>query len=350
MLERDKGFTMNQMLIVNGPHFTDGHGGDLRLISFKHELSKIPSVQNIATSGAIPGGGLSFTTGMQIKGKENSNAIRETVHVVLVDTDFIQTYQMSIVAGESWKHYSNDRMNSVFINETALDRFDLGTAEQALDEILIIQGEYFSVQGVLKNFHWNSPKSEYLPIVFRAQKTNSNLISIQLNSTGRASVARVEQIYKKFFPADPFSYYFLDDFFNVQYQEENQFARLFTMFSVLAIIIACLGLWGLASFTTAQRVKEISIRKVLGATVNNIVALLSAQFLKLLLLSSMIAMPIMWIIGNSWINNFAFRMRMTAEVFIVPLLAFTIIAIGTVSLQVFRGASANPAKVLRSEG
>ena len=350
MLERDKGFNMHQMLIVNGPQFTDSDSGNPRLISFKDELSKIRSVENITTSGAIPGGGFSFTTGMHIKGKENSNAIREAIHVVLVDADFIDTYRMSLVSGEIWKRFTDYNMNSVLINEAALERFDLGTAEQALDEILIIDQQPFRVQGVLKNFHWNSPKSPYLPMVFRLQKANSNLISIQLSSDIHTSVAKVEQIYKKFFPADPFSYYFLDDFFNRQYQEENQSARLFTMFSILAIVIACLGLGGLASFTTTQRVKEISIRKVLGASVNNIVTLLSAQFLKLLLLSSLIAMPVIWIAGNSWIDNFAFKVPMTAEVFAFPLLAFTIIAIGTVSVHIFRGASANPAEVLRSEG
>lgn len=350
MLERDKGFNTDQMLIVNAPQFTEeGESSDQRMISFKNELLKIPSIRNVTTTGAIPGGGFSFTTGMQIAGKENAQEIREAIHVVLVDTDFIKTYGMLIISGKPWNPDASSDMNSGFINEAALAHFGLGTAEQALNEMLIVDGQAFPIQGVIKNFHWNSLKSGYVPMLFRHQLANYNLISVQLNSNVSESVKQVERIYKNFFPGDPFSYYFLDDFFNSQYQEEKQSGRLFTMFSVLAIIIACLGLWGLASFTTSQRVKEISIRKVLGATGKSIVTLLSAQFLKLLLISSLIAMPIIWYVGNSWIDNFAFKIGMTADLFIVPLIGLTVIALGTVSIQIFRGANTNPAEVLRSE-
>ena len=350
MLKRDKGLNMDQMLIVNGPQIIGEEGSNERMISFKNELLKISSIKSITSSGAIPGGGFSFTTGMEMAGKENEKGIRESIHVVWVDTDFIQTYGMQIVSGKLWNPSRTTDMNSVFINEAALDRFGLGTAEQALNEKLIIGGgESFPIQGVIKNFHWNSLKSGYVPILFRPQEANYNLFSIQLHSNIHESVEQVERIYKHFFPGNPFSYYFLDDFFNSQYKEEKQFSSIFTMFSILAIIIACLGLSGLASFTTAQRVKEIGIRKVLGATVTSIMSLLSAQFLKLLFISSLIALPIIWYAGNSWIDNFAFKISMTVDLFVVPLIVLLVIALGTVSVQIFRGANTNPAKVLRSE-
>jgi putative ABC transport system permease protein len=350
MLKRDKGLNMDQMLIVNGPQIIGEQGNNQRMITFKNELLKIPSIKSVTSSGAIPGGGFSFTAGMVKEGKGNEKDIRETVNVVWVDTDFIQTYGMQIISGKAWNQGSTTDMNSVFLNEAALDRFGLGTADQALNEKVIIgDGTPLPIQGVIKNFHWNSLKSEYVPILFRPQEANYNLFSIQLNSNVHESVEQVERIYKAHFPGNPFSYYFLDDFFTRQYQEEIQFSSIFSMFSILAIIIACLGLSGLASFTTAQRAKEISIRKVLGATVSSIMSLLSAQFLKLLFISGVLSLPIIWYVGNSWINNFAFRITMTADLFLLPVIALLVIALGTVSVHIIRGANTNPAKVLRNE-
>lgn len=349
MLNHDKGLTMDQMLIVNGPQNIGEEGISQRMISFKNELSKIAAIKNVTSSGAIPGGGFSFTTGMEKAGMENKKDIGVAVHVVLVDIDFIRTYGMQIVSGEPWRRDSPTVMNSVFINEVAVERFGLGDVEQALNEKLIIDGETFQIQGIIKNFHWGSLRSGYVPMLFRPQEINSSLVSIQLQSDIHESVRQVERIYKQFFPEDPFDYYFLDEFFNSQYKTEKQFGRIFTIFSVLAIFIACLGLWGLASFTTVQRIKEIGIRKVLGATVGNIISLLSLQFLKLFLISSLFSLPVIWYAGNAWVSNFAFRINVTADLFFVPLFSLLVVALGTVSFQIFRGANANPARILRAE-
>ncbi|HPH47226.1 MAG TPA: FtsX-like permease family protein, partial [Chryseolinea sp.] len=144
-------------------------------------------------------------------------------------------------------------------------------------------------------------------------------------------------------------YYFLDDFFDSQYKGEQQFAKIFSLFAMLAIVIACLGLWGLASFTTTQKLKEIGIRKVLGASVSSILLLLSWQFLKLVLIASVIALPLTWYGVDSWLGNFAFRIGLEWSLFVVPVLILITLALGTVSLQIVRGANINPAKILRSE-
>ena len=153
MLKRDKGLNMDQMLIVNGPQIIGEEGSNERMISFKNELLKISSIKSVTSSGAIPGGGFSFTTGMEKAGKESEKGIRESIHVVWVDTDFIQTYGMQIVSGKLWDPSRTTDMNSVFLNEAALDRFGLGTAEQALNEKLIIGGgESTSYSGRHKKF------------------------------------------------------------------------------------------------------------------------------------------------------------------------------------------------------
>jgi len=163
------------------------------------------------------------------------------------------------------------------------------------------------------------------------------------------TIKKIETQYKEAFPGNPFDYYFLDDFFDRQYKDDQQFAKIFSLFAILAIVIACLGLWGLASFTTTQKLKEIGIRKVLGASVSSILSLLSWQFLKLVLIASIIALPLTYYGLDTWLGNFAFRIGLQWDLFVVPVIALIIIALGTVSLQILRGANINPAKILRSE-
>ncbi|MEJ1241213.1 ABC transporter permease [Chryseolinea sp. T2] len=351
MLKSDKGFKTDQMLILTGPQIIDEDRRSERMLSFKHELMKIHSVSAVTSSGAIPGGGYSFTTGMQKAGiAEDKNKFRESIHVVLVDTDFIRTYGMQVLSGQPWNPENASEMKAVFLNEAAMHRMGINTPEEARHERIIVgDGEPVAIQGVIKNIHWNSPMSAYEPMMFMPQSANNSLYSVHLNGNIQESIHQIEGIYENFFPANPFEYYFLDEFFNMQYREVQQTERIFGIFAVLAIAIACLGLWGLASFTVANRQREIGIRKVLGATVGGIVSLLSMQFVKLVAISAVIALPVAWYIADEWISNFAFRVRLTFDLFAVPLLTLSILALATVSLQIFRGARTNPADTLRSE-
>jgi putative ABC transport system permease protein len=203
---------------------------------------------------------------------------------------------------------------------------------------------------VVKNFHWNSLKTDHTPFMFKADTISGKAFSLHLSSTDMSkTVAQVEAKYKELFPGNPFNYYFLDDFFDTQYKDDQQFGKIFSLFAGLAILIACLGLWGLASFTTSQKLKEIGIRKVLGASVGSIMSLLSWQFLKLVIIASVIGLPLTWYGINEWLGGFAFRINLSWDLLVVPVVILTLIALGTVSLQILKGASVNPARVLRSE-
>lgn len=350
MRSQDKGLTMDQMMIVNGPSVLgDKHEGRrARLISFKNELVKIPGVQNVATSGAIPGGGHNWGTSMRKDGAAHED--NKSGSVVWVDPDFVPTYGITVLAGRNFNPAIRSDMESVLVNEAALTLLNLGTAEEALNERIVLGSDTVAILGVLKNYHWNSLKSEHTPWLLKgdtiARKNFSVLVSgANMNET----IQQIEKQFKEIFPGNPFDYFFLDDFFNAQYKDEQQFGKIFSMFSMLAIVIACLGLWGLASFTTAQKLKEISIRKVLGASVIGILSLLSWEFMKLVLISSVIAIPLTWYGIDQWLNGFAFRISLQWDLFVVPVIILCVIALGTVSLQILRGANANPAKVLRSE-
>jgi len=351
MRNQDKGLTMEQMLIVDGPKVLSWQNPKQtkqQLITFKHELQKINGVVSVTTSGAIPGGGHNWGTSMRKEGaqlEENKNG-----RVVWVDPDFINTYGITVLAGRSFNPEIKSDMESVLVNEAALQTFGLGTPEEALKERIVLGDDTVAILGVLKNYHWESLKTEHSPWLFKADTISTQKFSLHFASGNmHNTITEAEKIFRNTFPGNPFDYYFLDDFFNKQYKGEQQFAKIFSLFAALAIVIACLGLWGLASFTTSQKLKEIGVRKVLGASVTNIVTLLSWQFLQLVLIASAIAIPLTWLGIDKWLSGFAFRIGLQWDLFVVPVVVLGLISLITVSVQIFRGANINPAKVLKSE-
>lgn len=348
MKNQDKGLTMDQMLVVNGPSVVEQNTVRERLKSLKNQLKELPGVLSVATSAAIPGGGHNWGTGMRRDGTQQEES--KDGKIVWIDPDFVDTYGITLLAGKKFDPAVSSSMRAVLINEAALKTFGLGTAEEAIEKRMIIGGDTTEILGVLKNYHWASLKTEHTPWLFKADTISGKYYTVHINSANmQATVAKIEALYKEAFPGNPFDYYFLDDFFNSQYKGEQQFGKVFSLFSMLAIVIACLGLWGLASFTTAQKLKEIGIRKVLGASVGSIMSLLSWQFFKLVLIASVIAIPLTWYGISLWLGGFAFRIGLQWDLFVVPVVILSVIALGTVSLQIFRGANINPAKILRTE-
>lgn len=350
MRNQDKGLTMEQMLVVKGPKVVEGENVKERLITLKRAMAEIPGVRGVATSAAIPGGGYNWGTGIRRDGAAREED--QTGSIVWIDPDFVPTYGITILSGKNFDPAIRSDMESVLINEASLKAFGLGDPEDALSQRLILGGgDTVNILGVLKNYHWNSLKTEHTPWLFRADTISGHDFSLLLGSGTplNETIEKVADAYKQAFPGNPFDYNFLDDFFNSQYKAEQQFAEIFSLFAVLAIFIACLGLWALASFTTTLKLKEIGIRKVLGASAGSIVSLLSWQFFKLVLIASVLAIPLTWYGIDSWLSNFPFRTALAWDLFVVPVAILSFLALGTVSLQIIRGASVNPARVLRTE-
>ena len=346
MRSEDKGLQMDQMLIVTGPRNIPWRQAIPKFQILKNEVGKISGVDAVATSAAIPGGGHNWGADVRKSGTQATDF--KGGSVVWVDTDFIPTYKIQFLSGHNFNPNVKSDMKSVIINEAALTAYGLGTAQDALNERLILGSDTVAILGVLKNYNWSSLKSENTPYLMSPDTTSVGSMSIHL--TGHSFNATIEAIGKVFsevLPQELYEYYFLDDFFNEQYKSEQQFAKIFSMFAALAIVISCLGLWGLASFTTMQKMKEIGVRKVLGASSISIVSLLSSQFLKLVLIASAIAMPVAWYGIARWLDGFAFHIGMRWDLFVIPILILALIAMTTVSLQVLKGASTNPAEVLK---
>lgn len=348
MRDQDKGLTMEQMLIVNGPSVIDRSVARQRLITLKNEIKTLPGVRSVATSGAIPGGGYNWGTYIRRDGSQEDE--RRNGNIVWIDPDFVSTYNITVLAGRNFDIANRSDMEGVLVNEAALTAYGLGSAENALNERLILGGDTTNIVGVLKNYHWNSLKLDHSPWLFKADTISRKAYSILLEGGQfNESIKQIEAKYKEAFPGNPFDYYFLDDFFNAQYKDDQQFGKVFGLFAALAIMIACLGLWGLAAYSTNQKLKEIGIRKVMGATVPGIMYLLSWQFIKLVGVASVIGLPVAWFGIRKWLSSFPFRTSLQWDLFVVPVLILLIIALVTVSFQIFRGANTNPAKILRSE-
>jgi putative ABC transport system permease protein len=193
-------------------------------------------------------------------------------------------------------------------------------------------------------------QDEIKPLSMRIEPTGCSLVTIKVSANQLpATISAIEKKWNTLIPARPFSYYFLDEFFDRQYQSEQRFGKLFLNFAVLAIIISCLGLLGLASYSTMQRTREIGIRKVLGASVSSIVNLLTKEFLKLVAIAIIIASPIAWFAMHNWLQDFAYRIPITWWVFAVAAFSAAIIAVLTVSFQAIKAAISNPVKSLRTE-
>jgi len=348
MQRQEKGFDVKQTVIVRGPELAEKKNLGDRMLSFKNELLQFSLVGKVSTSFSVPGNEASLSNNMRKLGKPIEES--RIGNVYWVDPDFMTLYNIPLMAGKIWNPQVKSDMKSVIINEEAVKIFQLGTNASALNEKIILpEGDTVAILGVMKNHHWNSLKQPYEPMIFGVEKASAKYISIRLTGNIHDALIQIEKKYKVDFPDDSFSFYFLDDFYNSQYQTEQQFGKLFSMFSFLAVLIGCLGLWGLASFTTIYRMKEISIRKVLGASVNSIIYLLTGQFLKPLFIASIIMLPIVWFGARAWLENFPYRINFSIELFLIPLSILVIIAFVTVCVQTIRAAITSPVTSLKSE-
>ncbi|MEJ0102832.1 MAG: FtsX-like permease family protein [Bacteroidota bacterium] len=204
--------------------------------------------------------------------------------------------------------------------------------------------------GVLKDFHYKSLQSNIPPLVMRYEPWGLGMISIKVSAANLpATLKAIGNKWSQLVPNRPFEYTFLDDFFDKQYRAEDHFGNLFFNFAILAIFISCLGLLGLSSYSTMQRTKEIGIRKVLGASVTNITALLSKDFVKLVFISICIASPVAWWALHKWLRDFAYRMEISWWIFGAAGVIALLIAVTTISFQAIKAAIANPVKSLRTE-
>ncbi len=342
MHNQDLGFNKDQMIIINTNY-------DKNKNIFKESLSTIPGVISTSYSSSIPGGG---NTSAYSEMQNKAGDIQKTnLDLYFVDFDYINQYQLKIVAGRGfYRDYKTDSTQAMVVNESAARSLGYTSPKEAVGRNFDQWGRKGKIIGVLKDFHYKSLQQTIQPLAMRYEPWAFPLISIKVSSANLPSTLKaIENKWNQVIPNRPFDYNFLDDFFDKQYRAEERFGNLFTNFAVLAIFISCLGLLGLASYSTIQRTKEIGVRKVLGASVSNIVNLLSMEFVKLVLIAFVIAAPIGWFGMNKWLQGFAYRTHLNWRVFALAGIVAVAIAFFTISFQAIKAAVANPVKSLRTE-
>ena len=323
--------------------------------SFRNTLLQNPVVKDVGRSSRIPTGRLLDGMGAQAPGSDSMVPVKADIRFVATDYDFIPTYGISMAAGRNFSRtYGTDTAGFV-LNEAAAKAVGWKSPQEAVGKDFVYGGNKGRIIGVMKDFHFESLHQTIAPIIFimpapAPNQSFYNAISIKISGQNIPSaLATIKQTWQRYLPELPYQYTFLDENFATLYESEQRQETIFTTFACIAIFIACLGLFGLSAFAISQRVKEIGVRKVLGANTTTIVTLLSKEFLKLVVIAAIIAFPVAWFAMHNWLQDFAYRIHIQWWVFVIAGIAALFIALATVSFQAIKAALANPVKSLRTE-
>ncbi|MFN7116367.1 MAG: ABC transporter permease [Saprospiraceae bacterium] len=341
------GFDKEQVLIIN-----DAYALGEQVKAFKEEVLRENGVMNGSVSSFLPvASDRSDSPFFPSATLDQSKAV--STQVWRVDEDYVETMGMEIKAGRDFSKEFGTDSTAVVMNEAAarLFNFDnpIGKQVYYLTDVTANSMVAYNVIGVVKDFHFESLRQNITPVVFLLGNS-LGAISFRLKSDNPAAlVKRIEEKWRSFAAGQPFNYQFMDEAFDQMYRAEQRVGNIFISFAILAIFIACLGLFGLAAFTAEQRTKEIGIRKVLGASVGNIVAMLSKDFVRLVIIAAIIAFPLAWWGMTKWLEDYAYRTKIEWWMFAVAGISALTIALLTVSFQAVRAALTNPVESLKSE-
>ncbi len=341
------GIDIDQMLVVEGPKAINAENIVTESDAFRSEMLNLAAVKNMTVSTNVPGEEVMFQPvyGKLIAGVNTEKKIR----MIGIDQHFFDTYELKILAGRNFdKNYSSE-IREVILNESALGYMGFKNAEDAIGkELTGDQGEA-RVIGVVNDYNQKSLREKPGPLMF-CNRVESNYYTLKINGAEAGQViGKLENQWNLKFAGNPFNYFFLDDYFNRQYRSDKKFGMLFLIFSVLAIFIACLGLLGLSAYSTAQRTKEIGIRKVNGAKISEVLTMLNKDFIRWVIVAFCIAVPVSFYTMKKWLESFAYRTELSWWIFALAGFLALGIALLTVSWQSWKAATRNPVEALRYE-
>jgi len=365
MRSQSLGVNIDQTIVVRSPIMSSGDSVkyEKRKV-FKSELSRIAQVKSVAYSETVFGQGtndMNTATGFYEYTNETGRGVN--VSFFRVDEDFTKAFEFEILAGRSFDPNletlipDSRSYEGLMINETSRKIFGYETNDEAVDQKINRFGTEATIIGVFKDYNHHSLKMKVEPIILLFDRFgyNSLYASIKVNAginpgeTYKTLLSRIEETYREVYPSGDFDYFFLDENFDKQYKADKQFGTIFTAFAAITIFVAILGLFGLVLYEVQQRIKEIGIRKVLGASVMGIIQLLSSSFLKLILIAIVLATPIAYLGMREWLSGYAYRIDLSPWLFIFPALVLLFVALATVTTQAIKAANENPVKSLRCE-
>jgi len=344
ILNKDIGFNKQRVMLIQGTNTLDNKTA---MPDFKNELLKISQVKNVSISDYLPISGTKRdgnTFHNEGKEKEESGVSAQKWRV---DYDYLKTMGMKTIEGRNFsKEMASDSAGAI-INRTMAGKLGL---KEPLGKQITNGWEHFRVIGVIEDFNYETMKQGVNPLCLVLGNNYSTIVAVKINpNNAKNTIASITSVWKKFAPTQPIRYTFMDESFKNMYADVERMGRIFTSFAILAIIIACLGLFALSAFMAEQRNKEIGIRKVLGASVSGITAMLSKDFVKLVLIAFVIASPIAWWAMSKWLQDFAYRINIGWWMFAIAGFIAILIALITISFQSLKAALMNPVKSLRGE-
>ncbi len=351
--EQNLGVSIDHTLVVKAPV---GSNAQRDYGRFRQMLLDQAQVKAVSLSQTVPGMGstqMGTTTGINL-----SDAVKKTsynYYLTQIDTSFIDLMGIQLLAGKNFDATTRpafpDTTNRQFIvNEEILRLWGIPTPAAAIGKRVDFWGHQATIRGVVKNYHYESPKAAYIPIIHMYDPTFDAFASVKFAS-GNASeqLALLKKIYEANFPYSPFSYFFMDSEYDKQYKADDRFQQVFGALTGFAILISCLGLFGLATFTVSKRTKEIGIRKVIGASTTNLLVLLSTDFIRTVLIAILIGLPITYFLVKNWLTNYATRIELSWWLFAAPALLVLVLVLVSISSKTIATALMNPVKSLRSE-
>lgn len=347
MRHADIGADLSAILVVPTPNVTDTSYTS-RSNFFKKQITKVNDIAWVVSSTSIPGKDDNIVSGGLAR-FESADEDGANHYAFGVDRQFVEAYGMKVVAGRNFSQVGDE--NSVIINETAMRTLGFEDASSAIGRKIVANWqEQATIIGVISDFHQHSLKSAIVPVVLYLDEQNDfGYFSIKISANQGKFSDNIEMIrreWERAFPGNPFDYFFLDKYFERQYQDDIRFGRIMIVFSTLGVIIACLGIFGLSVFTASQRTKEISIRKVLGASMANILSLLTVDYLKLIGLALAISIPISYFLALEWLREYAFHIEIRWWMLIIPGIAIASVALLTITSQTWAAAVSDPTKNL----
>jgi len=342
---KDLGYNKNKIVLLPS-------NSEMRenIESVKAQLYENPNILSVTSSRLVPSEILRNSWGGRLVGGDETTPINFRLAVQEVDYDFVKTYGLQLIAGRDFsREYGTDDSSAFILNEAAVKKLGWSPRE-AIGKKMIYGNRNGQVIGVLNNFNFESLHNKIVPIIFLITKTGNSKFSVKISGNDiPGTLAFLKEKWTEFRPDYPFEYTFLEDRINDLYSSDRKLGDIFGIFSLLAVIIASLGLLGLATYAAEQRTKEVGIRKALGATVSGIVILFSKDFLKLVVLSNIVAWPLAYFVMRKWMEDFAYKAGISIWIFVLSGLIAVLIALLTVSFQAVKAAVTNPVESLRYE-
>lgn len=343
----DRGINVKKSIVVEAP----AKNAQENYSVFKQNLLANSNIKAVSLSHTVPGqpsGALSTTAGIHITG--TTPEAYHNFYLTFIDKDYIPLLDIELLAGTNFDESTTPEKRHVIVNEKALEKWNIIDPETAINKKLSFWGGEWIIKGVVKNYHQQSPKSPLLPMIHIFNNAFGSLATVQfMGGSPGDNLTQVKENFNAVYPGAAFSYFFMDKEYDKQFKAEDRFKNVFMILTAFSILIACLGLLGLASFSVAKRKKEIGIRKVVGASTTTILMLLSKDFLKTVMISVIISVPITYLLVQNWLKNFAYKIDLHVWLFILPILLVFALVLLSISFKTVKTAIANPIKSLRTE-